>query len=227
MKFILVNCSIVSYLIFLQHVQVGGEIDISAGNTGGYASKGPQSTSALAAKVAVSSQQQDTEVYTMAGAGTEPKVLFQDDKAVVFRRSIASQADRNYSMVGDNGFQTPLLKVPKCSDKEAAAPSISTTAISAEHTYDRAVVKSELDTNLRFEVHDMDRKLSAQPSLDCPPEFGADPDAVYSAPVLMRIDPAAHTAVTGEDLYSHATTTANYRFISPSNVEMKGLVAAG
>ena len=202
-------------------------MDISAGTTGGYASKGPQSTRALAAKAAVSSQQQDTEVYTVAGVSTEPKVLFQDDKTVVFRRSIASQADRNYSMVGDNGFQTPLLKVPTCSDKEAAASSISTTAIPAEHTYDRAVVKSELDTNLRFDVHDMDRKLSAQPSLDCPPEFGADPNAVYSAPVLQRIDPAAHTTATGEDLYSHINTTTNFRFIAPSNVEMKGLVAAG
>ena len=198
---------------------------ISAGNTGGYASKGLQSTSA--AKVAASLEQQGTEVYSMAGPDTGPKVLLEDDKAVVVRMSIDSQADGNYSMIGDNGFQTPLLKVPKCADKEVAALLKSTTAIPVEHTCDRAVVKPELDDKLRFDVDDLDRNLSGQPSLDCPPDLGADPDTVYSTPVLKRIDPAAPTTKTGEDLYSYANTTTNYRFIAPSDVEMKGLVAAG
>ena len=212
--------------LFVQHLQAGSEMGISAGNTGGYASKRQQPTSSLVPKAAVSSEQQATELYSMAGAGTEPKVLLEDDEAVVVRMSIASQTDRNYSMVGENGFKTPPLKVPPNSDKEVDSSSKSTTAIPAENTYDRAVVKPELDANLRFDVDDLDRKLSGEPPLDCPPKRSADLDAVYSAPVVKHIDPAAHTTATG-DLYSHANTTTNYRFIAPSNVEMKGLVAAG
>ena len=213
--------------LFVQHLQAGSEMGISAGNTGGYASKRQQPTSSLVPKAAVSSEQHGTELYSMAGAGTEPKVLLEDDKAVVVRMSVASHTDRNYSMVSDNGFKTPPLKVPSYSDKEVAAPSKSTTAIPAENTYDRAVVKPELDANLRFDVDDLDRKLSGQPPLDCPPKLSADLDAVYRAPVLKRIGSGVHTTPTAEDVYNHANTTTNYRFIAPSNVEMKGLVAAG
>ena len=181
----------------------------------------------LAAKVAVSFEEQGSEVYSKVGVGTDPMVLLEYDKAVVVRMSINSQADGNYSMVGDNGFQTSLLKVPKCSHKEVAALLKYATAIPAGHTCDRAVVKPEIDDKPRFDVDDLDRKLSGQPSLDCPPELGADPDAVYSTSVLKRIDPAARSTTAGEDLHSYANTTTNYRFIAPSNVEMKGLVAAG
>ena len=213
----------------MQHLQATDNTDPNLNDSlQAYPSKGPQPNSNLApARETASAEQQDTGHYSMAGASTEQKVVLEDDKAVVVGMSGASQADANYSMVGGNGFKELPPKVLPYAGKKNDAPSIPSSASPAENTYDCAIVKPDPDANLRFDVDDLDRKLNGEPPLDRPPELGADPNAVYSAPILKRSVPAVDTPRTGEDLYSHANPTANYRFIAPSNVEMKEIVAAG